>query len=841
MDDVVNKPSSSEDLIASLISEVQQLKQPFDVTDLLPVRSKKTVGSSKSRTSSLSPKCERKEKKQKEKKLKKSRKWKRTPSKSPPPKKNNKRKDRSRSTSYGGLKEAGFLEMKQGSKSFVEAALERVSDDDEDDDDLPVGADFRTLSSIQSPDGVANVSIKAECEKKPLSPDINKRREFAQTEEFFPLSKPRNKKDRSESPPISKNLRPLPEVLAKVKAEKNASFVPRNVKLKLEGTKSSSNTAQRNGSPITKINQNETENEEYGPVQAPCPSGPLPISDDDDDDNEATFSGRNDLIQPKTIKFGLIGQVIGKKSDEKHEYTKHSGEVPVSEDSTIGKDDLACGEEAILIKKEEDHQELRKESRKMKHDKRRKKERKRRRKERRRQSDEASSSSDSEKEWEKLRKRQKLKYDSMILMHGLLFCRSPRGSSFRYAVGANDFKSFSRRGIISRSGRDKRLLLSREKMWRTDNGKRHMDDKRRYYRRRSMSSSDRRRSRTHSKSRSRSRNRSSGSSRRSSRSRSRSNSSDYSSKGHKIDKKKLLEIAQKNAAQMAQLGYLPNAAPEVTARMKTGMQSVDQLVDFCQKLQRSQEKDEKVAAAAVAVAVASSSGGGSGSKSGFIASGKISNDEDDLLPRKKKLEETTEFVKHPFAIKPTVPITINITNAASLPIKSASTQRPTEDNNLRLSFPVSSGQQQKNSEWVPVTRGSEIGKKNGSYLKGYDSKVGGINGVFLLPPPPKPPVLLPHCNSAPSSLITLPPPPPPPSILLDCSLTPGLSTAEVSERTDQVSTEDESSQAKKPTEDVGKLIAKRLEANRRLRVNPNDLDALKMLKEAEEQASFICT
>lgn len=38
----------------------------------------------------------------------------------------------------------------------------------------------------------------------------------------------------------------------------------------------------------------------------------------------------------------------------------------------------------------------------------------------------------------------------------------------------------------------------------------------------------------------------------------------------------------------------------------------------------------------------------------------MSSDDEDLEPRKKKGEDDTDFLKHPFALKPVAPITINI-------------------------------------------------------------------------------------------------------------------------------------------------------------------------------------
>lgn len=53
-------------------------------------------------------------------------------------------------------------------------------------------------------------------------------------EEVFPLAK---KKKKSESPPVLKKPRPLSEILAKVRAERDSTFVPRNIKLKQENGK----------------------------------------------------------------------------------------------------------------------------------------------------------------------------------------------------------------------------------------------------------------------------------------------------------------------------------------------------------------------------------------------------------------------------------------------------------------------------------------------------------------------------------------------------------------------------------------------------------------------------
>lgn len=58
--------------------------------------------------------------------------------------------------------------------------------------------------------------------------------------------------------------------------------------------------------------------------------------------------------------------------------------------------------------------------------------------------------------------------------------------------------------------------------------------------------------------------------------------------------------------------------------------------DFCQKLQRSQDKAVR------------------------REKGEAVSSDEDLAPRKKKGEDDIDFLKHPFALKPTAPITINI-------------------------------------------------------------------------------------------------------------------------------------------------------------------------------------
>lgn len=100
------------------------------------------------------------------------------------------------------------------------------------------------------------------------------------------------------------------------------------------------------------------------------------------------------------------------------------------------------------------------------------------------------------------------------------------------------------------------------------------------------------RSRTHYKSRSRERDRHSHSKYKSRhdsyRHRSRSDDRSRSRSPEPIDKKRLLEIARKNAITMLKSGYLPYLAPEVKekalAKMQYGGKSIDELTEYCRKL-----------------------------------------------------------------------------------------------------------------------------------------------------------------------------------------------------------------------------------------------------------------
>ncbi|XP_063906203.1 protein Son isoform X2 [Zophobas morio] len=228
-----------------------------------------------------------------------------------------------------------------------------------------------------------------------------------------------------------------------------------------------------------------------------------------------------------------------------------------------------------------------------------------------------------------------------------------------------------------------------------------------------------------------------------------------------IDKKKLLEIARKNAIQMMKSGSLPGALTlgpqaqeKVIAAIRAGGKTIEELTDFCKTLSKKEELGE----------LSSNTENGSDS-------------------------DTDKPFHHPFQIKdrPTS-ITMNIKNSVPLPIKS--TQERTSE--LRLQFPVSSGQLHRKSEneWVPVSP-----KK---------------------PPEPVPPPKVAETPAAPE--------PVPPVVPVAPSAPPGPQIFP---------------QPIEASVDIGSIVSQRLTAIRKLQENPNDVQALtQMYKSNQEMQSW---
>ncbi|EJD75745.1 G-patch domain-containing protein [Loa loa] len=839
------KPSSSDAIIASLINEVRKTNEPFDMKSLiggkLEVATKRGAESDGSLSSLRG--YSKKLKRHRDKKSKKSKKSKyKSPSKSKSPSHKKKHQSHSRSTSIERQICHESIEkcITYTIPPSVEAVMEKISDDE---DDLPVGADFLSVNASSSKMGGKSESFQD------FSGGVqNRTKEFNVNEEVFPLAK----KKKSESPPVLKKPRPLSEILAKVRAERDSTFVPRNIKLKQENGKSiGGSTSDMVSHTVPKSDGGRHDDVEYGPRPVEA-LGTQPISEDEDELQLSPLKIKQTKAS-KSIKIATISKVLF--GGEKRGQRGKDGEIPVSDtsagpsfsnDDTV--DELVAEKNSRLERGMSGNES---ETRKKTDEKKRKKERKDKKHGKRYSKRSSSLSSDSEREWKLLGKKNKLKEHSRYSGRDFDKTRRRPGSFYvqSYYVDSNKKVHEGSKWQWNRGEKDVKektnalFMHTRSKGWRQIRSTRSPYPERK--RKRSPSSSC---SRSYSRTRSLS-----GSSSRSSHSshyrkvrssyrghshyyyhRDRENSYkrriDDESNGHKIDKKKLLEIAQRNAAQMAQLGYLPNV--ETKAQLKTDGQSVDQLVDFCQKLQRSQDKAAR------------------------REKGETVSSDEDLAPRKKKGEDDTDFLKHPFALKPATPITINIPNSIPIPIKTPA-QRTLEESQLRITYPVSSGAQhrEKDNGWMPVKKEEVVPsvcslaqKTKLAALTKQKEKVFNTFEIvaaksFVLPPPPPPPILASFTHSA-SSLLNLPPPPPPPDLFSDsCNASQnqeqnsslGLNYGNVVTVPEEESVFREPKPLHHTPANVGRVMAKRIKASKLLAKDPNDYEARRLLKEADDQ------
>ncbi|KAL1505795.1 hypothetical protein ABEB36_005274 [Hypothenemus hampei] len=235
----------------------------------------------------------------------------------------------------------------------------------------------------------------------------------------------------------------------------------------------------------------------------------------------------------------------------------------------------------------------------------------------------------------------------------------------------------------------------------------------------------------------------------------------------RIDKKKLLEIARRNAVQMMKSGNLPGALTlgskaqeKMIAAIRMGGKTVEELTEFCKSLSKKEELGE-------------------------LSS--LSERED---------SDADEPFHHPFKLKdrPTT-ITMNIKNAVPLPTKTTQ-ERTTE---LRMQFPVSSGQQHRvNEEWIPVP--SISNKSTNVKSKSIESPAPVPLAIEAAPPVP----IIPLQTQSPDSLIATPlTAPPGPQFFPLVPATPESSGV-----------------------DIGSVVSQRLTAMRKLQENPHDVQAL---------------
>ncbi|KAI4460206.1 protein son [Holotrichia oblita] len=251
-----------------------------------------------------------------------------------------------------------------------------------------------------------------------------------------------------------------------------------------------------------------------------------------------------------------------------------------------------------------------------------------------------------------------------------------------------------------------------------------------------------------------------------------------------IDKKKLLEIARKNAIQMMKSGSLPGALTlgpqaqeKVIAAIKSGGKTVEELTDFCKTLSRKEELGELSS-----------------------ISDENGSDSDGEKP-----------FHHPFQIKERpVSITMNIKNSVPLPIKNLQ-ERASE---LRMQFPVSSGQQHRKTEneWVPVSP------------KKPDPPP--PQAPVIKPPPPVNPPIPVIAPPLPSEIALPPPIEPTPPTTVAAIVAPPPPQAGV--QVFPTSTPNENI-------DIAAIVTQRLSAMRKLQENPNDVQALNSIYKAQKE------
>ncbi|KAM7360904.1 son RNA binding protein isoform 2-T2 [Cochliomyia hominivorax] len=335
-----------------------------------------------------------------------------------------------------------------------------------------------------------------------------------------------------------------------------------------------------------------------------------------------------------------------------------------------------------------------------------------------------------------------------------------------------------------------------------------------------------------------------------SRSRSRSRSHDLG-----IDKKRLLEIARKNAISMFKRGNLPgcdNMSQEikdkVLLKMRYGARTVEDLTEFCKKISNGKNLSD------------------------------LSSDEDSDVDK----AGNTKAFHHPFQLKEREPIVMHIRNSKPIVPVAAKTEEQTKA--ITMQFPVSSGQQHRMTEhWVPVEtkdnltplpvlpaalQSTTIFKSNlpknalGKPLPMAEEQEPAFKPV----PPPinndapvDTPAVLPTVETSVAAPVSAAVPPipvapplmptniPPPSIavsntvpIVNATSSPTVAPTPAFVPDVPVPSTNNTSifpQTNCANLDVSSIISKRLNAMRRLQENPMDPEALKMMYNSQKEMS----
>ncbi|KAL0099345.1 hypothetical protein PUN28_020126 [Cardiocondyla obscurior] len=250
-----------------------------------------------------------------------------------------------------------------------------------------------------------------------------------------------------------------------------------------------------------------------------------------------------------------------------------------------------------------------------------------------------------------------------------------------------------------------------------------------------------------------------------------------------INKKKLLEIARRNVINMIKQGTLSVVQQnKAIAAIQSGGKTVDELTDFCKSLSKSE------------------------------ALGELSS-----ISSEDEESESEKGFHHPFLLKERPSsIIMNIKDAKQLPTKTFQEKTAETSNQLRLQFPVSSGQHHRRSEneWVPVTP-----KK---------------------PEPKK--IFVPVCTNL--STVTPPPLVAPVQAPMQASVQPTVqssiqSSVQSPAQPPMQHPVQVPMQSVFPTTtetmDIGSIVSERLAAIRKLRENPNDINALNAMNRAQNE------
>ncbi|KAH8294701.1 hypothetical protein KR018_001866, partial [Drosophila ironensis] len=301
-----------------------------------------------------------------------------------------------------------------------------------------------------------------------------------------------------------------------------------------------------------------------------------------------------------------------------------------------------------------------------------------------------------------------------------------------------------------------------------------------------------------------------------SRSRTRSRSRDLG-----IDKKRLLEIARKNAIHMFKQGSLPGIVnmsaqvkDKVLVKMRYGGRTVQDLTNFCKKISNGDGLSD------------------------------LSSDEDSDVDK----NGNAKAFHHPFQIKEREPIVMHIRN--SKPLVPSTSRREDQTKAITMQFPVSSGQTHRMNEvWVPVALeplpSLPPAKQSTNMFKDTQKNVFAKS----IPLQQKQEPAFKPLEAA--AIATAIPPdsaahePVPPSLAVAKQSKPEVAAPFVPEvpvpSASPAASAASQSIFQPPPIDVSSIITERLSAIRRLQDNPADSDAQKMMNNAQRNMSSWAT